>query len=62
LRRRGHRDAWGHTGNLGGVLTVALASRDGRRQIVLVANEYPLAADADTALHGTELAAFCRRG
>jgi hypothetical protein len=41
---------------------VALASRDGRRQIVLVANEYPLAADADTALHGTELAAFCRRG
>jgi D-alanyl-D-alanine carboxypeptidase len=52
-------DAWGHTGNLNGVLTVALATRDGRRQVVLVANEYPLTAAADTALHQATIAAFC---
>jgi D-alanyl-D-alanine carboxypeptidase len=52
-------DAWGHTGNLNGVLTIALSSRDGRRQAVLVANEYPLTAAADTALHDATTAAFC---
>jgi D-alanyl-D-alanine carboxypeptidase len=52
-------DAWGHTGNLNGVLTVALSTRDGRRQVVLVANEYPLTAAADTALHHATTVAFC---
>ena len=51
--------AWGHTGNLNGVLTIALATRDGRRQVVLVANEYPLSAAADAALHQATVAAFC---
>jgi D-alanyl-D-alanine carboxypeptidase len=52
-------DAWGHTGNLNGVLTIALATRDGRRQVVLVANEYPLTAAADTALRRATITAFC---
>jgi D-alanyl-D-alanine carboxypeptidase len=51
--------AWGHTGNLNGVLTVAWSTVDGRRQIVLVANEYPLTAAADAALHRAAIAAFC---
>ena len=54
-------DAWGHTGNLNGVLTVAWNTRDARRQVVLVANEYPLSAAADTALRRAAVAAFCGR-
>lgn len=53
--------AWGHTGNLNGVLTVVWNTRDAHRQVVLVANEYPLSAAADTALHGAAVAAFCER-
>jgi D-alanyl-D-alanine carboxypeptidase len=52
-------DAWGHTGNLNGVLTIALATRDGHRQVVLVANEYPLSAAADAALRRATITAFC---
>jgi D-alanyl-D-alanine carboxypeptidase len=53
--------AWGHTGNLNGVLTVAWNTRDGSRQVVLVANEYPLSAAADDALGRAAVAAFCGR-
>jgi D-alanyl-D-alanine carboxypeptidase len=53
--------AWGHTGNLNGVLTIAWNTRDARRQVVLVANEYPLSAAADTGLHRAAVAAFCGR-
>ncbi len=53
--------AWGHTGNLNGVLTVVWNTRDARRQVVLVANEYPLSTAADTALHRAAVAAFCGR-
>ena len=53
--------AWGHTGNLNGVLTVVWNTRDASRQVVLVANEYPLSNAADTALHRATIAAFCGR-
>jgi D-alanyl-D-alanine carboxypeptidase len=53
--------AWGHTGNLGGVLTVAWNTRDGQRQVVLAANEYPLSAAADVALRSAANRAFCSR-
>jgi D-alanyl-D-alanine carboxypeptidase len=53
--------AWGHTGNLGGVVTVAWNTRDGQRQLVLAANEYPLSAAADSALRRAANAAFCSR-
>jgi D-alanyl-D-alanine carboxypeptidase len=53
--------AWGHTGNLNGVLTVVWNTRDARRQVVLVANEYPLSAAADGALRQAAVAAFCGR-
>lgn len=53
--------AWGHTGNLNGVLTIAWSTRDGRRQAVLMANAYPLPAAADTALRQAAVTAFCGR-
>ena len=52
--------AWGHTGNLNGVLTIAWSTRDGRRQAVLMANAYPLPAAADVALRRAAVTAFCR--
>ncbi|NUR77957.1 MAG: beta-lactamase family protein [Thermoleophilia bacterium] len=51
--------AWGHTGNLNGVLTIAWSRRDGSRQAVVVANVYPLAAAADLALRRAAVTAFC---
>jgi D-alanyl-D-alanine carboxypeptidase len=51
--------AWGHTGNLNGLLTIAWSTRDGRRQLVVAANAYPLPAAADTALRGAATTAFC---
>jgi D-alanyl-D-alanine carboxypeptidase len=53
--------AWGHTGNLNGVLTIAWSTRDGRRQAVLMANAYPLPAAADLALRRVAVTAFCGR-
>jgi D-alanyl-D-alanine carboxypeptidase len=53
--------AWGHTGNLNGVLTIAWSTRDGRRQAVLMANAYPLPAAADVALRRAAVTAFCSR-
>jgi D-alanyl-D-alanine carboxypeptidase len=51
--------AWGHTGNLNGVLTIVWSTLDGRRQAVVVANAYPLPAAADLALRRLVVAAFC---
>jgi D-alanyl-D-alanine carboxypeptidase len=53
--------AWGHTGNLNGVLAIDWSTRDGRRQVVLVANVYPLPATADVALRDAAVTAFCGR-
>jgi len=53
--------AWGHTGNLGGVVTVAWSTRDGRRQAVVMANAYPLTAEANAALRRAAVTAFCGR-
>ncbi len=51
--------AWGHTGNLNGLLTIAWSTRDGRRQTIVVANVYPLPAAADVALRRAAVTAFC---
>jgi D-alanyl-D-alanine carboxypeptidase len=54
--------AWGHTGNLNGVLTIAWSTRDGRRQAIVIANAYPLPAAADVALRRAAVTAFCGTG
>lgn len=51
--------AWGHTGNLNGVLTIAWSTLDGHRQAVVVANAYPLPPAAENAFRRTAVAAFC---
>jgi D-alanyl-D-alanine carboxypeptidase len=51
--------AWGHTGNLNGVLTIAWSTLDGRRQAVVVANAYPLPPAADVSLRRAAVTAFC---
>jgi D-alanyl-D-alanine carboxypeptidase len=51
--------AWGHTGNLNGVLTIAWSTRNGGRQAVLVANTYPLPVAADVELRQAAVTAFC---
>lgn len=51
--------AWGHTGNLNGILTIAWSTRDGRHQAILMANAYPLPAAADAALRRAAVTAFC---
>ncbi len=53
--------AWGHTGNLSGIVTVAWGTRDGRRQAVVMANAYPLTAAANAAIRRAAEAAFCDR-
>jgi D-alanyl-D-alanine carboxypeptidase len=53
--------AWGHTGNLNGVLTIAWSTRDGRHQAVVAANAYPLPSAADAALRRAAVTAFCAR-
>jgi len=52
-------DAWGHTGNVQGTVTVAWNRRDASRQIVLVVNTYPLTGDLEAAVHRIQIAAFC---
>lgn len=51
--------AWGHTGNLNGVLTIAWSTLDGRRQAVVVANAYPLTPAGNALLRRAAIAAFC---
>lgn len=51
--------AWGHTGNLNGVVTIAWSTLDGSRQAVVVGNAYPLPVAADAALRRAAVTAFC---
>jgi D-alanyl-D-alanine carboxypeptidase len=53
--------AWGHTGNLNGVVTIAWSTLDARRQIVVMANAYPLPPTADVAIRRMAVSAFCGR-
>ena len=52
-------DAWGHTGNAQGTVTVAWNRRDASRQVVLVVNTYPLSPELEAAVRELEVAAFC---
>jgi D-alanyl-D-alanine carboxypeptidase len=52
-------EAWGHTGNVQGTVTVAWNRRDASRQIVLVVNTYPLSPELEAAVRRVQLAAFC---
>lgn len=52
-------DAWGHTGNVQGLVTVAWNRRDASRQVVLAVNTYPLTSDQEAAVHRLQIAAFC---
>jgi D-alanyl-D-alanine carboxypeptidase len=52
-------DAWGHTGNVQGTVTVAWNRKDASRQIVLVVNTYPLTGELEAAVHRLQIAAFC---
>jgi D-alanyl-D-alanine carboxypeptidase len=52
-------DAWGHTGNAQGTVTVVWNRRDASRQVVLVVNTYPLTPELEAAVRDLEIAAFC---
>ena len=52
-------DAWGHTGNVQGTVTVAWNRKDGLRQIVLAVNTYPLTGELEAAVRRLQIAAFC---
>jgi len=52
-------DAWGHTGNARGTVTVAWNRLDASRQVVLVVNTFPLTPELEAAVHELEIAAFC---
>jgi D-alanyl-D-alanine carboxypeptidase len=52
-------DAWGHTGNAQGTITVAWNTRDASRQVVIVVNTYPLTGELEEAVRRLQLAAFC---
>jgi D-alanyl-D-alanine carboxypeptidase len=52
-------EAWGHTGNVQGTVTVAWNRKDALRQIVLVVNTYPLTGDLEAAVRRLQIAAFC---
>jgi len=51
--------AWGHTGNLNGIVSIAWSTRDGARQVVAMANVYPMPQEAETALRRVAVTAFC---
>jgi D-alanyl-D-alanine carboxypeptidase len=51
--------AVGHTGNLGGYVSVAWTTPDADRTVVLMANTYPLTPEADVAIHRALVDAFC---
>ncbi len=51
--------AIGHSGNLGGYVSIAWADRRAERTVVLMANAYPLRPEADAAVHRALDAAFC---
>jgi D-alanyl-D-alanine carboxypeptidase len=52
-------DAWGHTGNAQGTITVAWNSRDASRQVIVVVNTYPLTGELEDAVRRLQLRAFC---
>ena len=52
-------DAWGHTGNAQGTITVAWNTRDASRQAVVVVNAYPLTGELEDAVRRLQLSAFC---
>lgn len=51
--------AIGHTGSLAGYVSVVWADAEATRTVVLMANAYPLAPDADAAVHRALDTAFC---
>ena len=51
--------AVGHTGNLLGQVSVVWSRQDGSRRVVMMANTYPLGADAERAFHRALDVAFC---
>ena len=51
--------AWGHSGNVQGMIVVAWNTRDASRQLVLAVNTYPLSAELDSAVRRLQDAAFC---
>jgi D-alanyl-D-alanine carboxypeptidase len=55
-------DAWGHTGNVEGTITVAWNRRDASRQVVLVVNTYPLTGELEAAVRRLQIEAFCGAG
>jgi D-alanyl-D-alanine carboxypeptidase len=54
--------AWGHTGNVGGYVTIAWNTRNASRQLVLMINTYPLTPELEAALRHAQTAAFCGSG
>jgi D-alanyl-D-alanine carboxypeptidase len=55
-------DAWGHTGNVQGTVTVSWNRNDASRQVVLVVNTYPLSGKLEAAVRRLQIAAFCGTG
>jgi CubicO group peptidase (beta-lactamase class C family) len=51
--------AWGHTGNVQGIVAVAWNTRDASRQVVLVVNTYPLSGELEAAVRQAQFEAFC---
>jgi D-alanyl-D-alanine carboxypeptidase len=51
--------AYGHTGNVLGYVSAVWNDRDARRQVVVMANAFPLGTDADQALRNALERAFC---
>jgi D-alanyl-D-alanine carboxypeptidase len=54
-------DAWGHTGNAQGTITVAWNTEDASRQVIVVVNAYPLTGELEDAVRRLQLTAFCGR-
>jgi D-alanyl-D-alanine carboxypeptidase len=52
-------DAWGHTGNAQGVITVAWNTEDASRQVIVAVNAYPLTGELEDAVRRLQLHAFC---
>lgn len=52
-------EAWGHTGNAQGTIVVAWNTKDASRQLVIVANTYPLTGELEEAIRELHDAAFC---
>ena len=51
--------AYGHTGNVLGYVLAVWNDRDSRRQVVVMANAFPLGVDADNALRDVLERLFC---